>query len=87
MRGGAFDYLTKPVALSELKERAPIACTRAPRGPIPGGRGSKPASAAILGNSPLIIELRQRIARLLEAEAPVRRLIARGPGRWRDGHG
>lgn len=68
MRGGAFDYLTKPVALSELKERLDRlrqgAARMDPRSP-----GVEAGLAAILGNSPLIVELRQRIARLLEAEA------------------
>ncbi len=68
MRGGAFDYLTKPVALSELKERLDRLHKGAAR-TDPRRPGIEAGLAAILGNSPLIIELRQRIARLLEAEA------------------
>ena len=72
MRGGAIDYLPKPVVLSDLKERlgellqeAPAA-TAAPAGQAPpAGQGL----AAIRGESAPIVALRQRIARLLEAEA------------------
>ena len=68
MRGGAIDYLPKPVVLSDLKERLGELLLAAPAGTPaapPAGRGLE----AIRGESPAIVALRQRIARLLEAEA------------------
>jgi DNA-binding NtrC family response regulator len=68
MRGGAIDYLPKPVVLSALKERLaqlPLAAHPAVPAPAPADRGLE----LIRGKSAPIVELRQRIARLLDAEA------------------
>ena len=68
MRGGAIDYLAKPVALSELKERLG-ALVPADR-PRPTERSDRAHGLGLIrGESAAIVDLRARIARLLEAEA------------------
>jgi len=66
IKAGADDYLAKPIVLGEL--RALIERVRGARAAVAGS--DRPASGldAILGTAPAVVELRERIARLMALE-------------------
>jgi two-component system, NtrC family, response regulator AtoC len=67
IKAGASDYLAKPVVLGELRgliDRVRCAPTHGGTGLDAGGTGL----AAILGEAPAIVELRERVRRLLALE-------------------
>jgi DNA-binding NtrC family response regulator len=76
MKAGAFDYIGKPVVLAEVRilvEKA--AGQERMEGTLSyyRGRDARGAgAAAILGDSPPVVALRQRVGRLLEAERNMR---------------
>lgn len=65
LKAGAFDYLSKPVSLDQLR----ILVNSALRLPKAGGRDGK--GAALLGDSPAIRQVRELIARVARSQAPV----------------
>ncbi len=73
LKGGAFDYLSKPLALDALRNlvrsaiQAPAPASAPPGN---GAAGGNPASE-LLGNSDAIREVRASIARLARSMAPV----------------
>ncbi len=82
LKAGAFDYLTKPVDLKQFRS-AVASALRSSREPATGG-GERPprlppppavagaqALARIVGDSPLMVQVRQRIERVARSMAPV----------------
>ena len=72
MKGGAYDYLTKPIVLSELKilidkafrqERLESALNY-----YNSGAGPAPGLESLIGESPAMVLLRERIGAIVEAE-------------------
>jgi DNA-binding NtrC family response regulator len=72
MKGGAYDYLTKPIVLSELKilidkafgqERLESALSY-----YNSHAGAAPRLDSLIGESPPMVQLRERIAAIVEAE-------------------
>jgi two-component system response regulator PilR (NtrC family) len=66
LKAGAFDYLSKPVALEDLRALIGSALR------LPAA-GAQPASVrgTLLGDSPPMVQVRQLIARLSKSQAPV----------------
>ncbi len=79
LRSGAFDYLTKPVNLKQLRTTIASATQRLPSRPAPSApapavaaEGAAAAALArIVGHSPAIAQVRQQIARIAPSMAPV----------------
>ena len=83
LKAGAFDYLTKPVDLKQFRaavasalrgSREPAAGgagDRAPRMPPPPAVAGAQALACIVGDSALMVQVRQRIERVARSMAPV----------------
>lgn len=66
LKAGAFDFLTKPVDLSRLRELVATAlCLHAPVGE------EAPVDNRLIGDSPPMRALRKQIARLARSQAPV----------------
>jgi two-component system, NtrC family, response regulator AtoC len=72
MKGGAYDYLTKPIVLSELKilidkafgqERLESALNY-----YNSRAGAAPSLDSLIGESPSMVQLRERIGAIVEAE-------------------
>lgn len=73
LKAGAFDYLSKPVRLEELRMMVKSAL-RLDQGGAPAaaaGRASAAPAARLLGESPAIQEVRSQIGRLARSMAPV----------------
>ncbi|MGV3652746.1 MAG: sigma-54-dependent transcriptional regulator [Noviherbaspirillum sp.] len=73
LKAGAFDYLSKPVRLEDLRMMVQSAL-RLNQGGAPsaaGDRGSAAAAPRLLGESPAMQEVRSQIARLARSMAPV----------------
>ncbi len=72
LKAGAFDYLAKPVALDALRNLVRSA-TQLPAAPerIASQRGGADPTAALLGDSAAIREVRAQIVRLARSMAPV----------------
>ncbi|MEZ5701615.1 MAG: sigma-54 dependent transcriptional regulator [Burkholderiaceae bacterium] len=92
LKAGAFDYLTKPVDLKQLRaavtaslqsQRRPTLSTpdhslAAPPAPPPGGVR---ALARIVGDSPAMVQIRSRIEKVATSMAPVLILGESGTGK------
>ena len=74
LKAGAYDFVSKPVDLTKLRDLVNTALTLAEADTTPntpaGKTGSKPASP-ILGKSPAIEQLKATIAKLARSQAPV----------------
>ena len=95
LKSGAFDYLTKPVDLKQLRTAVqaalqsqrhdPASGTR--RAPVPGTARSTPPPAGvqaltrIVGDSPAMVQIRQRIEKVATSMAPVLILGESGTGK------
>ncbi|MDD5296889.1 MAG: sigma-54 dependent transcriptional regulator [Rhodocyclaceae bacterium] len=66
LKAGAFDYLSKPVSLDSLRAlvRSALRLSAAPAGDPRG-------TAALLGESPPMVQIRQLIAKLARSMAPI----------------
>lgn len=72
MRHGAFDYLEKPFDLSQLEELVARAYQRSTlSGDDPVGSAAGDAELGMVGNSPAMQELRQRIAQVAPTDETV----------------
>ncbi|MCX9156978.1 sigma-54 dependent transcriptional regulator [Niveibacterium sp. 24ML] len=68
LKVGAFDYLSKPVSLEQLRALVKSVFEL----PKPGGAGLKPVGATSLtGDSPTMLQVRGMIERLARSQAPV----------------
>lgn len=68
LKVGAFDYLSKPVSLEQLRALVKSVFDL----PKPGGVGAKPLGATSLtGDSPTMLQVRGMIERLARSQAPV----------------
>ncbi|MFZ0107048.1 MAG: sigma-54 dependent transcriptional regulator [Thiobacillus sp.] len=65
LKAGAFDYLSKPVALDQLRALVKSALK------IPDGSAGQGEVRTLVGESPQIQEVRSRIAKLARTQAPV----------------
>ncbi len=97
LKAGAFDYLTKPVDLRQLRgavgsalrsQRAPLATTQAERPSAPEALRSAPPPPAgvralerIVGRSPSIVQIKARIEKVSTSMAPVLILGESGTGK------
>ena len=93
LKAGAFDYLTKPVDLKQLRaavsaslqsHRAPVpppgSSSAAPVPPAPPPSGV-PALARIVGDAPAMVQIRGRIEKVATSMAPVLILGESGTGK------
>ncbi|HEY8607274.1 MAG TPA: sigma-54 dependent transcriptional regulator [Noviherbaspirillum sp.] len=70
LKAGAFDYLSKPVGLDQL--RLLVQSALRVSGKVEAGEtGARPPASRLVGESPLMHELRAQIARLARSMAPV----------------
>lgn len=74
LKAGAFDYVSKPIDLPMLKELVKTALSMQQKPVIP-------RDDMLLGNSPIMQELRQNIAKLARSQAPVFILGESGVGK------
>jgi two-component system response regulator PilR (NtrC family) len=65
LKAGAFDYLTKPLSLEQLRTLIKSALT------LPVKQATKAAAAELLGSSPQIEHVRSMIVKLARSQAPV----------------
>jgi two-component system response regulator PilR (NtrC family) len=65
LKAGAFDYLSKPVALDQLRTLVKSALK------IPDSAAAPAELGSLVGESPLIQDVRARIAKLARTQAPV----------------
>ncbi len=65
LKAGAFDYLSKPVALDQLRALVKSALK------IPDAAAEQGEVRALVGESPVMQEVRSRIAKLARTQAPV----------------
>ena len=70
LKAGAFDYVSKPVVLDELRVmvRSALKLSEAPAGPAAGEGGS---NSRLIGSSQAMQALRAQIARLARSMAPI----------------
>jgi two-component system response regulator PilR (NtrC family) len=72
LKAGAFDYLSKPVGLDELRLLVQSALrTKAAAGPVAAGDQGAVIPSRLLGQSSVILDLRAQIMRLARSMAPV----------------
>lgn len=71
LKAGAFDYLTKPVGLDELRKMVQSALRMQKAGTAPTGSHSAMTRSRLIGQSAAIQDLRSQIARLARSMAPV----------------
>ncbi len=74
LKAGAFDYLSKPVSLAQLRDLVKAALRASGGGSARTGRGEPVASAALdrlVGASARLQQVREMIARLARSQAPV----------------
>jgi DNA-binding NtrC family response regulator len=77
MRGGAFDYMTKPVTMSALLEAIALACEQragresAPASPREPGDGGTSPQPEFIGRSPRILELHGLVDKVAPTDTPV----------------
>ena len=82
LKAGAFDYLTKPVDLKQFRSVVAAAIQEAPHragrasGARATGGGDRPASSRaalerLVGNSPAMLNVKERIAKVARSMAPV----------------
>lgn len=67
LKAGAFDYLSKPVSLEQLRTLVKSALNL----PAASGSGDETAGKALLGSSPAMQKVRDLIERVARSEAPV----------------
>ena len=65
LKAGAFDYVSKPVGLEQLRTLVKSALS------LPGRNAATPAGQQLLGDSPPMREVRELIAKLARTQAPV----------------
>ena len=65
LKAGAFDYVSKPVGLEQLRTLVKSALS------LPGRNAAAPAGQQLLGESPPMREVRDLIAKLARTQAPV----------------
>lgn len=63
---GAFDFITKPIALARLRSMAESALALSSQAP-----GTPKNVTQLIGNSPVMGKLRQQIARVARSQAPI----------------
>jgi two-component system response regulator PilR (NtrC family) len=71
LKGGAFDYLTKPVDLDQLRLLVRAALRPAAETPAAATASGPAALARLIGYSAAMVQLRARIERLAHSMAPV----------------
>ena len=73
LKAGAFDYLSKPVALNQLRSMVQAALRLSQGSPQPAGTGAIPAEVTLrlIGQSPAMVNVRDQIVRLARSMAPV----------------
>lgn len=72
LKAGAFDYLSKPVALDQLRTLIKSALKLPPTGEVSGAIGPDEAMAGqLIGVSPAICSVREMISKLARSQAPV----------------
>jgi two-component system response regulator PilR (NtrC family) len=72
LKAGAFDYLSKPVSLTQLRALVNSALKLSHDGqPKKPGENSSGGQPVLLGDSPLMLQTRQMIAKLARSQAPV----------------
>jgi two-component system response regulator PilR (NtrC family) len=64
LKAGAYDYLSKPVSLDQLRDLVRTATEETPS-------QSRTHCDTLVGNSPVLQQLRERIARVARSQAPV----------------
>jgi two-component system response regulator PilR (NtrC family) len=79
LKAGAFDYLTKPVDLRQLRS-AVSAALKSRRTPLPPPSGVR-ALERIVGRSPSIVQIKARIEKVATSMAPVLILGESGTGK------
>jgi two-component system response regulator PilR (NtrC family) len=67
LKAGAFDYLSKPVALDQLRTLV----TSALRLPASNAQAQEAGEGTLLGNSPAMAQVRELIGRVARSQAPV----------------
>jgi two-component system response regulator PilR (NtrC family) len=67
LKAGAFDYLSKPVALDQLRTLV----TSALRLPASNAKVQEAGEGTLLGNSPAMAQVRELIGRVARSQAPV----------------
>ncbi|MFZ4535122.1 sigma-54-dependent transcriptional regulator [Propionivibrio sp.] len=72
LKAGAFDYLSKPVALHQLRTLIKSALNLPQPGELQDGTSADAAMAGqLIGNSPAIVHVREMIGKLARSQAPV----------------
>ncbi|MYN43819.1 response regulator [Pseudoduganella sp. FT93W] len=71
LKAGAFDYISKPVALDQLRVMVRSALRLSSGQPEDEAPAAKPAASRLRGNSAVIEALRAQIARLARSMAPI----------------
>lgn len=73
LKAGAFDYVSKPVVLDELRVmvRSALKLSDAGAGPGQGEGGAEGSGSRLIGNSQAMQSLRAQIARLARSMAPI----------------
>jgi two-component system response regulator PilR (NtrC family) len=70
LKAGAFDYVSKPVSLDQLRTLVKSALSLPKVGERPAGE-PPPGEKGLLGTSPAIVHVRELIEKLARSEAPV----------------
>jgi two-component system response regulator PilR (NtrC family) len=71
LKAGAFDYVTKPVALDQLRQMVQSALRISQPAEQPAGRSGIDKVSRLIGQSAVMQDLRAQIARLARSMAPV----------------
>lgn len=71
LKAGAFDYLSKPVDLEQLRSLVRSALQQPPDLPAARGSAGGTAMARLIGEAPAMLQLRSMIERLAHSMAPV----------------
>ncbi len=65
LKAGAFDYVSKPVGLDQLRSLIGAALS------LPEPRAARPGDEPLLGQSPALVQVRETVAKLARTQAPV----------------
>jgi two-component system response regulator PilR (NtrC family) len=71
LKAGAFDYVTKPVALDQLRQMVQSALRISQPAEQPAGKAGVDKASRLIGQSAVMQDLRAQIARLARSMAPV----------------